>query len=282
MLYGLNHKLSEISKWQVVSIGVFLLVIIGYIDYVSGFEISMSFFYVAPIGFVTWYAGKNHGLALSVIAGIVLILAAISAHHDYTNSAILYWNSLLEMALYLLIVILIDKVHTSLVLEVQLASIDTLTKIPNRRKFLEQLDSCLQLARRSEEAFSMAYIDVDNFKFINDNYGHGRGDEVLLLLATALRTHLRCTDIAARLGGDEFAVLLPNTDSDGARHIIEKIQSNIRETFQHQASLVTASMGAVTFELLPKSAAEAIKKADELMYKVKQDGKNSIRFHVST
>ena len=92
--------------------------------------------------------------------------------------------------------------------------------------------------------------------------------------------HLRRTDIAAFLGGDVFALLLPNTGSEGAHSLIYKIQSSIGETFQSEPLTVTASMEVVTFESLPKSSDDAIKRADALMYKVKQGGKNSVKFDI--
>jgi diguanylate cyclase (GGDEF)-like protein len=162
--------------------------------------------------------------------------------------------------------------------EKQLARVDAFTNIPNRLTFIEWLNSCFYLAVRSKAPFSLAYIDIDDFKYINDSYGHDSGDNILRSLADLLCTHLRRTDMAARLGGDEFALLLPNTGSEGAHSLIDKIQSSIRETFQSEPLTVAASMGVVNFESLPKTPDDAIKRADALMYKVKQGGKNSVRF----
>jgi multisubunit Na+/H+ antiporter MnhE subunit len=101
----------------------------------------MSFFYIGLIALTTWYAGKNSRLALSFIAGAVLIFIARATGQEFSHPAILYWNTLLQIASYVFIFILISKVHASLILEKKLARVDALTNIPNRLKFIEQLNS---------------------------------------------------------------------------------------------------------------------------------------------
>lgn len=280
MIHNLNCKLNDLEKSWFVVIGILLLFIIGMIEYVTGFEISMSFFYIGPVGLVTWYAGKNYGLALSCLAGAIIFLIAILTNQKYSHPAILYWNTFLEFAYYFLIVILVSKVRSSIHIEKLLARTDTLTKIPNRLMFMEQLNSCYLFSERSKEPFSMAYIDVDNFKNINDKHGHEKGDFVLQTIATLLCSHLRRTDTAARLGGDEFVILLPYTNIMGAQNLIDKIQLSIEENFNTKDLTVTTSIGLVTFENLPASSTEAIKIADSLMYTVKNNGRNATKFSV--
>lgn len=280
MLNRLNQKFAELPKRWIVAYGIGTLAIVGLIDYLTGFDISMSFFYIGPVGLVTWYAGRQQGFILASLAGIVLFFLATFSTHVYSHPAILYWNLLLELAYYLVIVILISKVYTSIAFEKRLARTDPLTNIPNRLMFIEQLHSCFLFAERSKDPFSLAYIDVDNFKHINDTYGHAQGDSVLHALAAILCTHLRRTDTVARLGGDEFALLLPNTGSAGARELIYKIQPSIQEVFQIYPFTITISIGVVTFETLPATYSEAIKVADALMYTVKQNGRNAVRFSV--
>jgi diguanylate cyclase (GGDEF)-like protein len=280
MLHHLNNKLNNLEKLWIVVIGIALLLIIGMIDYVTGFEISMSFFYIAPVGLVTWYAGKRLGLALSIIARAILFLIAIVTNQKYSHPAILYWNIFLEFAYYFLIVLLITKVKTNIDFEKQLARTDTLTKIANRLMFMEQLNSCYLFSERSKEPFSLAYIDVDNFKNINDKYGHEKGDDVLQAIATLLISQLRRIDTVARLGGDEFVILLPNTNTIGAQNLVDKIQLSIQDNFNITNLKVTTSIGVVTFKNLLASSTEAIKIADSLMYTVKQSGRNAIKFSV--
>jgi hypothetical protein len=168
MLGHLNKKINMLTRWQLFVICVAIVALVGYIDYATGYEISMSFLYVGPIALITWYAGKNSGLALSIIAGAVLIFIARAAHQEFAHPAILYWNTLLQIAYYVFIVILISKVHASLMREKKLARVDVLTNIPNRLTFIEQLNSSFYLAVRSKAPLSLAYIDIDDFKYIND------------------------------------------------------------------------------------------------------------------
>jgi diguanylate cyclase (GGDEF)-like protein len=122
----------------------------------------------------------------------------------------------------------------------------------------------------------MVYLDVDNFKMVNDLFGHPIGDEVLRSIASELKSQLRKTDIIARLGGDEFALLLPSTREPEAQVVVSKVQVHLIQVMREKNWPVTFSMGAVTCVAPPNSAEQLISMADELMYKVKNSTKNGI------
>src|SRR6185503_18719285 len=124
--------------------------------------------------------------------------------------------------------------------------------------------------------FSLIYIDVDNFKIINDRFGHRSGDRLLVLLAEALRANFRETDLVARLGGDEFSIILVETDANGARQALKRVAEAL-EKIPRMGSIVTLSTGLLTFTHPPETFEEAVKKADELMYLAKNKGKNCIQ-----
>jgi diguanylate cyclase (GGDEF)-like protein len=123
----------------------------------------------------------------------------------------------------------------------------------------------------------MAYIDIDNFKSINDTLGHGIGDTVLNEIVRQTQMTLRDTDVIARLGGDEFALLLPETDQAGAQIVIQKIQQNLMAVMQANQWPVTFSIGLATFLSSPGTAEDALKMVDGLMYDVKKTSKNGIK-----
>ena len=117
------------------------------------------------------------------------------------------------------------KLQAALESEKNLSRVDFLTGIPNRRMFHQALTLEGKRSRRYGRPITLIYIDVDNFKHLNDHYGHATGDELLKMIGTTLETTVRSTDMAARLGGDEFAVLLPETDEPSAGVIVAKLQA---------------------------------------------------------
>ena len=165
------------------------------------------------------------------------------------------------------------------------ALIDPLTRIPNRRCFMETLLKEFERSRRSKEPLSVIMCDIDNFKMYNDTYGHIKGDKCLQKVAQAINTSLkRPTDFCARYGGEEFVILLPNTPLKGALHVAERIRSNVEKmNILNEKSLpagvVTLSLGvASTEELTPFTPETLIKNADAALYKAKEQGKNQVQF----
>jgi diguanylate cyclase (GGDEF)-like protein len=163
-----------------------------------------------------------------------------------------------------------------------LARYDTLTNLPNRRLFLERLEHAIANARRNGKLLAVLFIDLDGFKGINDTLGHAAGDEVLINVASQLKTAVRETDTVARLGGDEFVVLLDNLDSEQQA---ASIAMAIFDRFQHDMHVagrelhVSASMGIGIYPKDGKNANDLMQNADMAMYHSKKDGKNALTMH---
>jgi diguanylate cyclase (GGDEF)-like protein/PAS domain S-box-containing protein len=168
------------------------------------------------------------------------------------------------------------KLQAALESEKNLARVDFLTGIPNRRMFNQALTLEAKRSRRYGRPITLVYIDVDNFKYMNDHFGHATGDELLKTIGTTLETSVRSTDMAARLGGDEFAVLLPETDEASAGVIVAKLRQNLNASIGPKAWPVTFSFGVVTFPIALDSTEEMIKRADEFMYEAKRGGKSAV------
>ena len=157
-----------------------------------------------------------------------------------------------------------------------------LTGVANPRAFRDVLELEISRAERHEWPLSVAYIDVDDFKRVNDQYGHAVGDEVLATIAAELRAAVRRTDTVARLGGDEFAVLLPEADATVTASIFARIIDAVRDSVTSRRWPVTLSVGTITChrmaECAPGEAGERlVTLADETMYEAKAAGKNTIR-----
>ncbi len=159
-----------------------------------------------------------------------------------------------------------------------MAMTDELTQLPNRVAFFEALGIAVAEQCRTGETFSIVFIDIDNFKTINDAQGHGVGDEVLKRAAEAIRTTVRRRDMPARLGGDEFAVVLAQTDAAASAHLVERLRTRLATLMAAGPTLVTASIGVVTLDVPPVSEGDALASADAAMYAAKQAGSNGVRF----
>jgi diguanylate cyclase (GGDEF)-like protein len=158
-----------------------------------------------------------------------------------------------------------------------LSETDPLTQTCNRRRFLEVAVQQLALARRYCFPTSLLLIDFDNFKQINDRFGHAAGDRVLVDAAGIMRRALRESDTLARFGGEEFIVLLPHTAREGALLVAERVMAVIRDNeFHHddRAVGVTVSIGGVTCETSESSLDTMTSRADRLLYASKQAGRD--------
>lgn len=127
---------------------------------------------------------------------------------------------------------------------------------------------------------SLAYLDLDNFKSVNDTMGHAAGDGLLKAVVDCAKANLRATDIFARIGGDEFCLLVPNCDENNAKNIVAKLNGKLMEVAKKNQWPVSLSIGVITVGDPACSAEDIIRKADKLMYQVKGEGKNDIVFEL--
>ena len=153
---------------------------------------------------------------------------------------------------------------------------DPLTGLANRRYILTQLGSFVSGARRHGRPLSVAIVDVDRFKDVNDRYGHAAGDAVLVAATGALRSHLRAEDHLGRLGGEEFLAVLPDTDADAAAAVAERMRADVAESVvEHEGERlrVTVSIGMATWED-DESPELMLRRADEALYAAKAAGRD--------
>jgi diguanylate cyclase (GGDEF)-like protein len=158
----------------------------------------------------------------------------------------------------------------------QQALTDALTGCFNRRSFEMQLERDLHLATRMRLPLSLILLDLDNFKRVNDTYGHDAGDVALRLLAEGLRDELRGVDTAARYGGEEFAIILPQAGVDGALIVAERLRRRIEQIEVPDVGHVTASLGIATFPQHASSRDTLVVAADRALYNAKRSGRNCV------
>lgn len=165
---------------------------------------------------------------------------------------------------------------------IYLADHDALTGLFNRRRFQEELERTLAYSDRFKQESALMFIDLDQFKYINDTMGHQAGDEVLCKVARQLSSSLRKVDTIGRLGGDEFGIILPNTSRDEVDHVARQIIQSLTIEPEYIDSLktpITASIGIVLYPAHGKTPGELLARADAAMYSAKDKGRNTYHFY---
>src|SRR5262245_26069316 len=162
----------------------------------------------------------------------------------------------------------------------RLAYRDSLTQLPNRLLFMEQLDGALKRARRDGHIAGLVFIDVDNFKQINDTFGHEVGDDVLQQVGQRLRQALRDNDTLARLGGDEFVAIVEVAQRSALILVTENLLKHLRAPFTAAGRelFITASIGVSSYPSDGTDASELLRNADRAMYRAKSEGRDTHRF----
>jgi diguanylate cyclase (GGDEF)-like protein len=262
--------------WTLAGIGSIGL--LGIVDTLTGNEITFSLFYLAPIVVVTWTVNQSMGLLMSLLSALTLLGAEIASGQVYSSPTIYVANTLIRAGFYVIVTYLVAELHKARKEEQLAARTDFVSGAVNARYFHELLQMEINRIHRYPHPVTVAYIDIDNFKLVNDLFGHKIGDEVLRSIADELKAQLRRTDVVARVGGDEFALLLPSTHQPEAQVVISKLQINLVETMKQRNWPVTLSLGAVTCVSPPNSPEQLLNMADELMYQVKNSTKNDARF----
>jgi diguanylate cyclase (GGDEF)-like protein len=157
-----------------------------------------------------------------------------------------------------------------------LALSDALTQLANRRACEDVLEREMARSRRHHEALSVILVDVDNFKTINDQFGHDVGDAVLTGVARIFREHLRACDEAGRWAGDEFLITLPSTALEGALVVAERVRGALAQDARFGVGGVTASFGVATFDPQSDDMARLLSRADKGLYRAKACGRNRV------
>ncbi len=279
-IYRLLTFLETLSKGRLITIATGIVFVLGFIDYLTGFELSFSFFYLIPVTMIAWAVGRNQGLTFSVLSASVWLTSNILSGQSFSNIFIGVWNTLIRFGFYSVVTILISELRHALEEERLLANTDPLTGALNRRSFNEVAEKRMIISEVNRHPYTMVYIDLDNFKTVNDKLGHAVGDLVLKIIVDTLQKQIRNTDFLARLGGDEFAILLTDIDQNNAQIIVQRLQSALLEKMERNEWDITFSIGVLTVLSMPESVDKLVSLTDALMYDVKGRGKNAIQYSV--
>jgi len=280
MLTDKMEYFSRQSKSFLMILAVCLCIALGAVDYLTGYEVSFSIFYLLPVSLIAWFVGRRPAIFIAIISALIWLLADLTSGHTYSHYAIPLWNSIMRLGFFLMAAYFLTAIRKLLDRVIELSRRDPLTGIANGRYFSELAANEINRASRFNRPLTLTYMDIDNFKQINDSLGHSTGDDLLHLVGETIKKNVRSIDIIARLGGDEFAILLPETGYEQSGTVIKKVQKYLLDAVQQKGWPVTFSFGVVTCNKPLCKVDELIKAADNLMYSVKNSGKNMIRHEV--
>jgi diguanylate cyclase (GGDEF)-like protein len=237
--------------------------------------LRLGILYVVPVLLAAWHDGPGWGSAFAVATAGLRFFTGIEQLPPGTPLAVQLAND----AAYLLVVGVaiagLSRLRSTEAQLEQLATRDPLTDVLNARAFAEELVQELRRNRRYGRPLALIYLDLDDFKRVNDAHGHATGDAVLRLVADAMRRAVRQADVVGRLGGDEFGVLLPETDGATAQAAADRLATGIRAVFRGTPS-VTASIGVVAVSGTEADADALLHAADQAMYEAKRAGKDRV------
>jgi diguanylate cyclase (GGDEF)-like protein len=238
-------------------------------------DIRLGILYVVPVVLVTWTDGLALGLGF---AALTIVLREVVAWEQLPQGTPTLWR-VANAASYVVVVGVamagLQRLRHIQQQLSQLATNDPLTGLVNARAFAARLTQELERNRRYPRPLALIYLDLDDFKVINDSHGHQTGDAVLRLVADAMRSSVRQADIVGRLGGDEFAVLMPETDATLADAAAKRLAAGLRTVFKGTPT-VTASIGVVSCVAAEASTDELLRRADQAMYEAKRAGKDRV------
>ena len=254
---------------------VILTLVVYWVNAVTPPVGRFGILYTIPVLLVTWTEGLAWGIVFAVATTV--FREAIAWVQMPADTPML-WRVMNGLAYLAVLGVAMAGLQTLRRSQAQLARLvtqDSLTNVLNARAFADRLGQELDRNRRYPRPLALMYMDLDNFKVINDTHGHQTGDAVLRLVADAMRSSVRQADVVGRLGGDEFAVLMPETDAPLADAAAKRLVVGLRTVFKGTPT-VTASIGVVSCAATDASTDDLLRRADQAMYDAKKSGKDRV------
>jgi diguanylate cyclase (GGDEF)-like protein len=274
---SLFRFLQNRSRTTLILCSILIIAILGVLDYFTGYDLSIGLFYLVPVA-TGAFVSRNAGLGMAVLSALTWFIAnGLNESVRGVSLIILAWNAVTRLGFFASVGVLLSALLRAYEREQTLARTDHNTRLANSRAFLEAASVEVDRAQRYHHSLCIAYIDIDDFKWINDRFGHQAGDEVLRTVASTLKANLRSSDLVGRLGGDEFGILFPETNYDAADVISRKLMDNLKVVVARSNWPISFSMGIACCTDPHCDVNAILSRADALMYAVKLSGKNGIK-----
>jgi diguanylate cyclase (GGDEF)-like protein len=277
-----SSLMRRLSKGAIVLLSLSWVVGVAFVDAFVPNMIPIMVFYLPPVAVICWVINLRTAITLSLICSLLWILDEAFAP-TVADDHLMYWVSGVHFAFFVVVTTVLSRLRRAHEQAKHEALTDRLTGLPNGRAFTDACEREIANSQRSNLPLTVALIDCDSFKQVNDTLGHLEGDRLLNILAQAMRNGLRSGDMLARLGGDEFGLLLPMTTQAEAESVVKRLQDMADQAMAENAWPVSLSIGVVSYDMPPETVTAAILQADRRMYATKRAGKNAIQFeHVAS
>ena len=277
---GVGSFFVNQHRGQWIAFGLVLMLLVAAVDFATAFKLRLTVIYLVPLLVLTWVMGRLFGVLLSIVSCTSWTYVDAVGGAYINNPSLLYWDWGTVLFGFLVMVVALTELRKAFEDAHFQSRKDALTGLVNKGGFYPVVSAEIEVCRRYKRTLSIAYIDCDNFKMVNDKFGHHIGDELLRVISKTMQRKLRSSDLPGRLGGDEFAVMLPETNAEACRMVIEMLQQRLLHEMQEHNWPVTFSIGIATFLRMPASIEDMIRQADKLMYAVKNTSKGAIKQEV--
>src|SRR5262245_3105760 len=275
-----DHALGPLPRAVVTTACLALVAGTALLDYRTGPFLSFAAVYLLPVAVCAWWAGFAPGTLVAVASAFAWCAGDLAESPD-SPSASLVWNGVTRFGILTLVASLAVRLHAGVLRERRLARTDALTGAANGRHFYEAVADAADWARMTAEPLTLAYLDLDDFKQVNDRLGHAAGDTVLTFVAQTIRGDVGNAGLLARLGGDEFALLLPRTGAEPAAALLNRLHQRVTTGMKEKGWPVGLSVGAVTFPRPGEDVDRMVQRADALMYAAKRYGKGRVEHAIA-
>jgi diguanylate cyclase (GGDEF)-like protein len=262
----------------VVLLGLTIVTGVACLDYAAGAKLLLSIFYLLPVMMVAWWTGSTvYGLFVALASAVAGPVVAYLLGFAAVSLPVSLWNNGVRLTVFCVVLYLLHRTRKLNGKLEELALSDELTGLVNLRAFRQLAAHEIERSARYDHELSLAYIDIDHFKDINDHGGHGEGDRVLQALAGIAKATARTSDTVARIGGDEFVILMPETGLEAGGAVAARLLEMVSKGAGRDGLTVTCSIGLAAFLVAPASVELMLAAADQLMYSAKAGGRNAMR-----
>ncbi len=276
-------EMTTTQRRVILAVSLVAVFAIGYANQIAEtlLQVEVEVLFLAPISAVAWAYPRRFSLLFASYAAVVATFSCVIM--DGFPLVPMIFEFTLHTGTFLSAALVVNLLAQAMGRQTHRAYFDALTESVNAERFREFVDREMSRSKRHERPLSLAFIDIDNFKRINDEHGHSAGDRALHSLAALMRHQVRGFDTVGRLGGDEFGILMPETDEAEAYAVLERLKTRVAEQAAEEGWPVSASIGAVTVQpaaCCDVTAAMIIERADAAMYRVKAKGKNGVEIEM--
>jgi diguanylate cyclase (GGDEF)-like protein len=271
-----DAALRRLPDWAIFAIGMAVVAGIAAFRVTVGHDIPVADFLLIPVAVTGWLVkDRAYAYIAAACTAVVSVVIAVAGHAQAPLAGALAAAGV-RFVLYLIVLALLGWMRQMQLAREKEARTDYLTGAANSRAFEEAAVAEIERARRYDKDLSLIYLDVDDFKAINDTFGHGAGDVVLAEVSHVVRCTVRANDLVARLGGDEFAVLMPEANRFAATAVAKRVRDEVARVTAPGGRRVRCSIGVASYLAPPASVDALIHDADKLMYRAKEQGKDRV------